>query len=33
MTNDTDVQPKVAAEFLALADLLEPATDAQGAPC
>ena len=29
MTNDADLQPAVAAEFLALAGLLEPATDAQ----
>ena len=29
MTDDTDLQPVVAAEFLALADLLDSATDAQ----
>ena len=29
MTNDADVQPAVTAEFLALADLLEAASDAQ----
>jgi uncharacterized protein (TIGR03083 family) len=29
MTNDADLQPAVAAEFLALAGLLESATDAQ----
>lgn len=29
MTNDADLQPAVAAEFLALAELLEPATGAQ----
>ena len=29
MTNDADLQPAVAAEFLALADLLDSATDAQ----
>jgi uncharacterized protein (TIGR03083 family) len=29
MTNDTDLQPTVAAEFLALADVLESADDAQ----
>jgi len=31
MTNDQDLQPAIAAEFLALADLLEPATGAQWA--
>ena len=29
MTDDADLQPAVAAEFLALADLLDPATEAQ----
>jgi uncharacterized protein (TIGR03083 family) len=29
MTDETDLQPVVAAEFLALGDLLEPATEAQ----
>jgi uncharacterized protein (TIGR03083 family) len=29
MTNDADLQPAVAAEFLALADLLDTASDAQ----
>lgn len=29
MTNDADLQPAVAAEFLALADLLDPASDTQ----
>jgi uncharacterized protein (TIGR03083 family) len=29
MTNDADLQPAVAAEFLALADLLDSATEAQ----
>ena len=29
MTNDADLQPAVAAEFLALADLLDSATDVQ----
>jgi uncharacterized protein (TIGR03083 family) len=29
MTNDADLQPAVAAEFVALADLLDSATDAQ----
>jgi uncharacterized protein (TIGR03083 family) len=29
MTNDADLQPAVAADFLALADLLDSATDAQ----
>ena len=29
MTNDADLQPAVAAEFLALADLLAPASDAE----
>ncbi|MFI5040764.1 MAG: maleylpyruvate isomerase family mycothiol-dependent enzyme [Acidimicrobiales bacterium] len=29
MTNDTELQPKVAGEFLALADLLEGASDAE----
>jgi uncharacterized protein (TIGR03083 family) len=31
MTDDQDLQPAIAAEFLALADLLEPATGAQWA--
>src|SRR5512142_2381984 len=29
MTNDADLQPAIAAEFLALADLLDSATDVQ----
>src|SRR5260370_25901313 len=29
MTNDADLQPAIAAEFLALADLLDSAADAQ----
>jgi hypothetical protein len=32
MTDDADLQPAVAGEFLALAELLDPATEAQWVP-